>query len=120
MVLVDTSVWINHFQKKNVQLQRLLLDYEVICHSFIIGELACGNIKNRDKILSLLRSLPMASSIEFDEFLFFLEKNKLNGKGIGFVDVNLLASTQLDQIKLWTMDKRLEKVAIKLGLNYIE
>ena len=85
---------------------------------FIIGELACGNLKNRHEILSLLQSLPMAPIIEFDEFLYFIERNELMGIGIGFVDVHLLASAQLAGIPLWTADKRLKSVAIKLDLGY--
>jgi len=88
-----------------------------MCHPFIIGELACGNLKNRHEILSLLQSLPMAPIIEFDEFLYFIERNELMGIGIDFVDVHLLASAQLAGIPLWTADKRLKSVAIKLDLT---
>jgi len=117
MVLVDTSVWVNHLRDGDKLLENLLINGEVVCHSFIIGELACGNIKNRKEIISLLQALPKASSIEFEEFLYFIEENQLNGKGIGFVDIHLLASARLDQIKLWTEDKRLKKAAIELGLH---
>jgi predicted nucleic acid-binding protein len=96
----------------------LLLNGEVVCHTYIIGELACGTIKNRKEIISLLRSLPMASHIEFEEMLYFIEQNQLNGKGIGFVDVHLLASAQLSQLLLWTEDKRLMKMATELDLKY--
>lgn len=89
-----------------------------MCHPFIIGELACGNLKNRNEILSLLRSLPLAPTIEFDEFIFFIERNRLMGTGIGFVDVHLLASAKLIEIPLWTADKRLKSAATKLYLAY--
>jgi len=89
-----------------------------MCHLFIIGELACGNIKNRNEILSLLQALPMAPIIEFDEFLYFVDRNKLMGIGIGFVDVHLLASAQLANVPLWTTDKRLRSVALDLNLAY--
>ena len=89
-----------------------------MCHLFIIGELACGNIKNRNEILSLLQALPMAPVIEFDEFLYFVDRNKLMGIGIGFVDVHLLASAQLANVPLWTTDKRLRSVALDLNLAY--
>jgi len=89
-----------------------------MCHPFIIGELACGNIKNRNEILSLLQALPMAPIIEFDEFLYFVDRNKLMGIGIGFVDVHLLASAQLANVPLWTTDKRLRSVALDLNLAY--
>ena len=118
MVLVDTSIWVTHLRQGSPQLEKLLMDAEVICHSFIIGELACGNLKNRNEIISLLQSLPMAPIIEFDEFIFFIERNRLMGIGIGFVDVHLLASAQLTGIPLWTADKRLKSAATKLDLAY--
>ncbi len=118
MVLVDTSVWVNHFRNSDKHLEKLLLNGEVVCHTHIIGELACGNIENRKEIISLLRALPMASLIEFEEFLYFIEQKRLNGKGIGFVDIHLLASSMLSQIPLWTEDKRLMKAATELDLKY--
>ena len=118
MVLVDTSVWVNHLRNSDKHLEKLLLNGEVVCHTYIIGELACGTIKNRKEIISLLRSLPMASHIEFEEMLYFIEQNQLNGKRIGFVDVHLLASAQLSQLLLWTEDKRLMKMATELDLKY--
>ena len=82
MILVDTSIWITHLRQGNRQLAKLLLDAEVMCHPLIIGELACGNLKNRNEIITLLRSLPMAQTIEFDEFLFFIDRNHLMGQQI--------------------------------------
>jgi predicted nucleic acid-binding protein len=118
MVLVDTSIWITHLRQGNRQLEKLLMNAEVMCHPFIIGELACGNLKNRTEIISLLQSLPMVQVIEFDEFLFYIDKNRLMGKGIGFVDVHLLASAQLTGIPLWTADKRLKSSADQLKLAF--
>ena len=118
MILVDTSVWINHLRDGDRYLERLLLDGEVLCHAFIIGELACGNIKNRKEIISLLQALPMSPQVEFSEYLYFIEQYQLNGRGIGFVDIHLLASAQLGQVELWTADKRLIASAASLGLNY--
>jgi len=89
-----------------------------MCHPFIIGELACGNLDNRNEIISLLQSLPMAPTIEFDEFLFFIDRNHLMGKGVGFVDIHLLASAQLTGISLWTADKRLKSTAGQLELTF--
>lgn len=117
-VLVDTSVWIDHFKKGNASLKRLLLDIEVLCHPFIIGELACGNLKNRNEILSLLHSLPMAPLVEHDEILYFLQSNKLMGIGIGLIDVHLLASAHLAQTPLWTIDKKLLNASDALGVSY--
>jgi hypothetical protein len=118
MVITDTSIWVTHLRHGSRQLEKLLIDADVMCHPFIIGELACGNLKNRNEIISLLQSLPMAPTIEFDEFIFFIERNRLMGIGIGFVDVHLLASAQLTGIPLWTADKRLKSAATKLDLAY--
>ena len=116
MILVDTSIWISHLREGNRQLKELLLNAQVMCHSFIIGELACGNIKNRNEIISLLTALPMAQKVDFEEFLFFIDQNHLMGKGIGFVDIHLLASAKLAGVKLWTADKRLVSAAEQLKL----
>jgi len=118
MVLVDTSVWINHLRDGDKHLEKLLFDGDVVCHTNIIGELACGNLKNRMEIISLLQALPVAPTIEFQEYLYFIEQNQLSGKGIGFVDIHLLASAKLGQVPLWTADKRLKAAAVNLELNY--
>ena len=117
MVIVDTSIWVAHFRQGSRKLENLLMDGEVVCHPFIIGELACGNLKNRNEIISLLQSLPMGATIEFEEILFFIERNHLMGIGIGFVDVYLLASAQLTGAALWTADKRLNAAADQLDLT---
>ena len=118
MVLVDTSIWVAHLRQGLRRLENLLMDAEVICHPFIISELACGNLKNRNEIISLLQSLPIAPTIEFEEFLFFIDRNHLMGKGIGFVDVHLLASAQLAGMPLWTADKKLKSAADQLKLAF--
>ncbi len=118
MVLVDTSIWINHLRDGDRHLEKLLFDGDVLCHPHIIGELACGNLKNRKEIIGLFQSLPVAPVVEFQEFLYFIEQNKLSGRGIGVVDIQLLASTQLGQVPLWTADKRLKAVAADLDLSY--
>jgi len=118
MILVDTSVWIDHLRKNNQHLQFLLLEGDVACHPLVIGELVCGNLKKRKEIISLLRALPMVPQIEFDEYLYFVEKHKLYGKGIGFIDIHLLASAKLAQTKLWTLDKRLKSAAIEFEIDY--
>ena len=118
MVLVDTSVWVNHLRKNDLHLEQLLLDGDVICHNYIIGELACGNIINRKEIIALLQTLPQASVVEFDEYLYFIEHNQMFGKGVGFVDIHLLASAQLSQVALWTADKRLKNASVELALDY--
>ena len=118
MILVDTSIWVTHLRQGSRQLEKLLMDAEVMCHSFIIGEIACGNLKNRNEIISLLQSLPLAPTIELDEFLFFIDRNQLMAKGVGFVDVHLLASAQLAGVPLWTADKRLKSAADQLELTF--
>lgn len=118
MVLVDTSIWVSHLRHGYRQLEILLNDAEVMCHPFIIGDLACGNLTNRIEILSLLRALPSAPTVEYNEFLFFIERNQLIGIGIGFVDVHLLAAAQLAGVPLWTADKRLKSAATKLDLAF--
>jgi len=118
MVIVDTSIWVTHLRQGSRQLEKLLMDAEVMCHPFIVGELACGNLKNRNEIISLLQSLPMAPTIEFDEFLFFIDRHHLMGKGVGFVDVHLLASAQLTGMPLWTADKWLKSAADQFELTF--
>ena len=117
MVLVDTSVWVNHLRKGDIQLEELLLGGEVVCHPFVIGELACGNLRKRDDVLRLLNDLPRAPVASQVEVLHFIECNKLMGQGIGFIDAHLLASTALaDAAFIWTRDKQLQKAARKLKL----
>jgi len=118
MILVDTSIWVSHLRQSSRQLEKLLMNAEVMCHPFIIGELACGNLKNRNEIISLLQSLPMAPTVEFDEFLFFIDRNHMMGQGVGFVDVHLLASAQLAGVLLWTADKKLKSSADQLELTF--
>jgi len=118
MVLVDTSVWINHLRADNPKLKALLLEIEVVSHPFIIGELACGNLKNRKEVLSLLETLPSSHVVSAGEFHHFLEQHTLMGKGIGFVDIHLLASAKLSRIRIWTEDKNLKKVARNLNLSH--
>jgi predicted nucleic acid-binding protein len=118
MVLVDTSVWVKHLRDGDIVLEDLLEDGHVACHPFIVGELACGNLKNRAEILALLQALPMATVAEHGEVMRFIEDNRLMGKGLGFIDLHLLASAVLSGIQLWTIDKRLHQVSLKLGIAY--
>jgi predicted nucleic acid-binding protein len=118
MVIVDTSVWVDHFRRGNGVLYRLLEQGEVVCHSFVVGELACGNLKNREEVLSLLQSLPSAPTLDEDEVLYFIEKNRLMGKGLGLVDVHILAASLLSTIPLWTKDKKLRNIAKALEIAY--
>ena len=115
MILIDTSVWIAHFKKGVLHLKELLMDADVGIHPYIIGELACGNLKNRKEILSLLNELPKTENIEHQEILSFIENNRLMGSGIGLIDVHILASSILSNALLWTFDKKLENISIKLS-----
>ena len=119
MILVDTSVWIDHLRGGEKTLVGLLNSAQVCTHQFVIGELACGNLKNRDTFLSLIKKLPAAKIAMHDEVLYFIEQNQLMGKGIGFIDSHLLASVALEQHTfLWTRDKRLALLANELGMAF--
>ena len=112
MVLVDTSVWVEHLRSGAIGLEALLTAGHVVCHPFVIGELACGNLKNRPVILSLLQDLPSASQADEDEVVKFIEDHELMGKGLGYIDIHLLMSALLTGVPLWTLDKRLHQASI--------
>jgi predicted nucleic acid-binding protein len=118
VVLVDTSVWVSHFRETHAGLVELLDNGEVVCHPFIVGELACGNLKNRTTVISLLEALPVALLVEYEEVLAFIDGHNVMGKGLGFIDVHLLAAALLSGVSLWTLDKKLAKVAKELHCNY--
>ena len=117
MTLVDTSIWINHLRYGNPRLESLLQDTQVLTHPWVIGELACGGLKNRKEILALLQALPETHIPEHHEVLHLLETHKLYGVGLGWVDINLLAAAQLTGCALWTADAQLQKTAAKLQLS---
>ena len=118
MVLVDTSVWVSHLRNGDAGLEKLLNDGEVVCHPLIVGELACGNLKNRHEILTYLQSLPIAISAEDGEVLKFIENHQLMGKGLGYIDVHLMAAAVLTDVPLWTFDKTLDKITKRIGISY--
>jgi len=118
MLIVDTSVWVSYLKDGDKKLEELLESGLVMCHPFIIGELACGNMKNREEILSLLQALPMAIEADHEEVMEYVVQNKLMGKGLGYIDMHLLASAMLTGVPLWTLDKRLNRVALSLGIGY--
>src|SRR5579871_2887432 len=117
LVLVDSSVWIDHLRSSNPQLEKLLLASQAAIHPFVIGELACGNLANRANRLYLLKLLPQAKVASEEEVLFFIERHGIAGKQIGYLDAHLLASAALSNTKIWTRDKRLDQVAGSLGLS---
>jgi len=118
MVLVDTSVWIDHLRFGNPRLVSLLEDGDVACHPFIIGELACGNVPGRAKTLGYLQALPRIDVAGQDEVLRLIERQRLMEIGLGFIDVHLLAAALLEGIPIWTQDAPLLKAAVKLGVLF--
>jgi hypothetical protein len=119
MILVDTSVWIEHLRIREEDLATLLNGSRVLTHPFVIGELACGNLRNRTEVLKLLKGLPQAPVASQEELLLFVESNDLMGQGIGFVDAHLLAATAMFAAsRIWTLDKRLGRVAARLNVAY--
>ena len=119
MILVDTSVWVDHLRRGDPRLVGLLERSAVVMHPFVLGEIACGNLRDRTSVLELLQDLPAAAVAEVDEVLQFVERHLLHGKGIGYVDVHLLASVALTEgAEIWTRERRLRLVAEKLGCVY--
>ena len=116
IVLVDTSVWIDHLKEGNDRLAELLDKGGVCCHWFVIGELACGTLHNRSEVLRLLSALPAAPLADHEEVLSFIAERKLAGRGLGWIDMHLLASALLANCPLWTFDKALAAVAVELKL----
>jgi predicted nucleic acid-binding protein len=117
VILVDTSVWIDHLRSGEPSLAAALEGGRVLMHPFVLGELACGNLKNRGEVLRLLGDLPAAPIATEHEALGLIERRSLMGRGIGYIDVHLLASTALAGVgRLWTRDGRLAAVAADLEL----
>jgi len=116
VILVDTSVWVEHLRRGLPRLATLLQDGEVLIHPWVIGELACGNLSNRRQVLELLQGLPAATVASAAEVLLQIERDQLMGRGIGYVDAHLLASARLSHGRLWTDERRLAAVAEGQGL----
>ena len=119
MILVDTSVWIDHLRIGDAQLTVLLEEAQVLAHPWVIGELALGQLSRRSEILGLLSNLPQTTVATETEVMTLVETQHLFGRGIGYVDTHLLAATLLTtDARLWTRDKRLAAVAADLGISY--
>jgi predicted nucleic acid-binding protein len=117
VILVDTTVWVEHLRRGLPSLATLLQEGEVLIHPWVIGELACGNLRNRQQVLELLQGLPMATVASDAEALLLIEREQLMGRGIGYIDAHLLASARLSHCRLWTQDRRLAAVAQEQGLG---
>lgn len=121
MILVDTSVWVDHLREGAPALAAALEKGNVLMHPFVLGELACGNLKNRGEVLRLLGDLPEAPMATDAEVLDFIERRALMGRGMGYIDVHLLASVALaGTAQLWTRDRSLAILAASLKLAYAE
>ena len=121
MILADTSVWIDHLRASDAHLSTLLSRVDVAMHPMVLGELACGNLQDRQTLIALWRNLPQLAAVTNAEALYFLDQNRLWGRGIGYIDLHLLAAVALSaQARLWTRDKRLRKTAQQIGLAYPE
>jgi predicted nucleic acid-binding protein len=119
MILVDTSVWIDHLRSGDKMLAHLLESTQVLIHPLVIGELACGNLSTRKEVLALLADLPRVVTATDEEVLFFIDQHQLMGRGVGYIDAHLLSSTFLGgSAKIWTRDKRLAEISVELDIAY--
>ena len=114
-MLVDTSVWVDHFRKGNMRLAELLNTTQVLMHPFVLGELCCGNLAKRAEVLGMLSDLPQIPVLEHDEVMDFVTAHRLYGRGLGWIDTHLLASARLARVPVWTLDKRLAAAALELS-----
>jgi predicted nucleic acid-binding protein len=117
VILVDTSIWVNHLRRHDAVLAAHLEAGEVLCHPYVIGEIGLGLLKQRQTVLELLAALPSATVVSHEEAMTFVEQRSLTGRGIGWVDIHLAASAVVSRAKLWTADRRLAAVARVLRLE---
>ena len=108
----------DHLHHSDEGLKELLLSNQVCIHPFILGELSCGNISNRKEILSLLRTLRNVDLVLDEEVFVLIEGRKLYCKGLGFIDIHILASALIHHVPIWTRDKSLKRVAVELGVDF--
>jgi hypothetical protein len=119
VILIDTSVWIEHLRGRGPDLSDVLETGQVLMHPFVLGELACGNLRNRQSLLEMLKDLPPGPVASDEEVLSYIEQHGLMGRGIGYIDVHLLASVVLaGAARLWTRDHKLAAVAADLSLAF--
>jgi len=117
VILVDTSTWVDHFRISSPRLAGALRDGEVLGHPHVIGELACGNLRNRATLLGHLRDLPAAALATDEEALECIERHRLQGRGLGWTDVHLLTSALIGSSRLWTLDAALAREARRCGVE---
>ena len=117
MILADTSIWVDHLRRGSGHLSDLLETGQIVCHPFVIGELACGRLKPREEILGLLSTLPSATQASHEEVLAVVREHRLDGQGLGWIDAHLLASARLAGCRLWSGDKALMRAAKSLGVG---
>jgi predicted nucleic acid-binding protein len=118
VILVDTSVWVEHLRVGVPALADQLESRQVAVHAWVVGELACGNLRNRHEVLMLLQNLPAAITATEQEVLLTIERHGLMGRGIGYVDAALISSCLLSNLQLWTRDRRLDSLAQACGVGY--
>jgi predicted nucleic acid-binding protein len=118
MILVDSSVWIDHFRRAHPTLVDELGQMRVVTHPFVVGELACGYLPERERVLTLMARLPALQPVSNQEALAFIDAQALAGAGLGWVDVHLLAAARLARVGLLTADKALQRAATRLGLAF--
>jgi predicted nucleic acid-binding protein len=115
LILADTSIWVDHLRSGLPSLAERLSEGGVLIHPWVIGELACGNLRDRSRLLQLLQGLPQAPLATDGEVMLLIERRRLMGRGIGWIDAHLLASTLLASARLWSGDQRLSAIATELG-----
>jgi hypothetical protein len=118
MILLDTPVWVDHLRRGDSLVVQVLESGQAAAHAFVIGELACGNLKSRLHVIDLLQALPQLAMATDDEVLYFIERHKLMGRGIGYVDAHLLVTAAIGGSHLWTRSKRLREIAAELAVAY--
>jgi predicted nucleic acid-binding protein len=117
-MLVDTSVWIEHFRRSQPALVTALERGDVQCHEFVLGELACGSLPRREEVLTLMQTLPRLAAVTHDEAMALVGERRLWARGLGWIDVHLLAAALVGGAGLWTLDRRLRKIAQDLGVGW--
>ncbi len=119
MILVDTSVWIDNLRAPNRELQERVEAREVLCHAMVVGELACGHLPERDRFIDQLNGFPSLKTLSADDLLALIERHAWMGRGIGYVDANLLGAVLADgNATLWTTDRKLLRLAEELGIAH--